>query len=118
MASVETLPGKSSTHSSRERLRSRLASSWDLLAVLLLVLITLPANWLAPRSLIIMPIAGMFDDHWIYDTVFKASRGIVFGRDVAFPYGPLFQWMASSPALLTGMSMGNIPGLFHTFLLW
>ena len=49
-----------------------------------------------------------FDDHWFVDTVFKTSRGIWFGRDVAFPYGPLFQWLYSAPSQWAGLSMGSI----------
>ena len=44
---------------------------------------------------------NLIDDSWLLDTSFKASRGLWFGRDVAFTYGPLFQWLSSAPARWT-----------------
>ncbi len=118
MERIEVFPDKSPASRATTQTTRQMRPAWDLLAILFLVVLSFPANWLSPRSLTITPFPGMFDDHWVYDTVFKASRGIVFGRDVAFPYGPSFQWLASAPARWTGLSMGSVPGLFHTLLLW
>jgi hypothetical protein len=90
---------------------------WDAVAILLLTLASLPATWLSPRSLLVVPDPGKFDDHWILDTPFKASHGLWFGRDVAFPYGPLFQWLCSEPSRWIGVSMASVDG-FDTLLLW
>ncbi len=91
---------------------------WDFLAVLLLIAASLPVTWLSPRALIIIPRAGMFDDHWVLDTPFKTSRGLWFGRDVAFPYGPIFQWLTSAPSRWSGLSMAVIYTSYRTPLLW
>ncbi len=97
---------------------SLLRRHWDFLAVLLLMVASLPVTWLSPHALIILPRAGMFDDHWVFDTPFKTARGIWFGRDVAFPYGPLFQWLFSLPSRAMGLSMAAIYTTFRTPLLW
>jgi hypothetical protein len=97
---------------------SRLRRHWDFLAVLLLMVASLPVIWLAPRALIIIAQPGVFDDHWVLDTPFKASRGVWFGRDVAFPYGPLFQWLFSAPSRAMDLSMAAIYTTFRTPLLW
>ncbi|MGC2110743.1 MAG: hypothetical protein WA655_14580 [Candidatus Korobacteraceae bacterium] len=95
-----------------------LLNYWDFLAVLLLILVSLPVTWLSPRSIVSVPYAGMFDDHWVLDSMFKASRGIWFGRDVAFPYGPLFQWLFSAPSRWAGLSFSAIHTSYLTLLLW
>jgi hypothetical protein len=97
---------------------SWLGRHWDFLAVLLLILASLPVTWLAPRSLVVIAHPGTFDDHWVLDTPFKTSRGVWFGRDVAFPYGPLFQWLFSAPARAMGLSMAAIYTTYRTPLLW
>jgi len=97
---------------------ARFARNWDFLAILLLVGASIPLAWISPRALVVIQHPGTFDDHWVLDTVFKASRGIWFGRDVAFPYGPLFQWLFSAPARWAGLSMGSIYTTYRTFLLW
>jgi len=96
----------------------RLRRHWDFLAVLLLMVASLPVTWLSPRALIVVAHAGMFDDHWVVDTPFKISRGLWFGRDVAFPYGPLFQWLMSAPSRWMGLSMAAIYTSYRTPLLW
>lgn len=97
---------------------SRLRRHWDFLAVLLLMAASLPVTWLSPHTLIVVPRAGTFDDHWVLDTPFKTARGLWFGRDVAFPYGPLFQWLFSAPARAMDMSMAAIYTTYHTPMLW
>ena len=97
---------------------SRLRKHWDFLAVLLLMAASLPVTWLSPHTLIVVPHAGTFDDHWVLDTPFKTARGLWFGRDVAFPYGPLFQWLFSAPSRAMDMSMAAIYTTYHTPMLW
>jgi hypothetical protein len=97
---------------------TRLRRHWDFLAVLLLIVASLPVTWLSPYTLIIVPHAGLFDDHWVLDTPFKTSRGVWFGRDVAFPYGPIFQWLTSAPSRWIGLSMAVIYTSYRTLLLW
>src|SRR5271166_1492770 len=98
---------------------SRLRRHWDLLAVALLMLGALPTLWLSPRTVNVSPTEiNLIDDSWILDTSFKASRGLWFGRDVAFTYGPLFQWLSSAPARSMGLSMGAIYPTYFTVTLW
>ncbi len=101
-----------------ERQPAGLRRHWDFLAVLLLMAASLPVTWLSPHALIIVSRPGMFDDHWVFDTPFKTSRGLWFGRDVAFPYGPIFQWLFSLPSRAMGLSMAAIYTTFRTPLLW
>jgi hypothetical protein len=91
---------------------------WDFLAVLLLVLASLPAAWLSPRAVTVVRFPGFIDDNWILDAVFKASRGIWIGRDVAFTHGPLFQWLSSVPGWFMGVSMGGTYSTWATVPLW
>jgi hypothetical protein len=88
---------------------SWLRKRWDVLAVILLVLASLPLQWLLPGTLFFSaPEINLIDESWHLDTSFKASRGLWFGRDVVFTYGPLFQWLASAPVRWKGLSMGAI----------
>jgi len=92
---------------------------WDLLAVALLMLGALPTLWLSPRTVNVSPTEiNLIDDSWILDTSFKASRGLWLGRDVAFTYGPLFQWLWSAPSRWMGISMGAIYDSCVTLPLW
>jgi len=100
-----------------KRPTARLAQYWDFLAVLLLVVASIPLAWVSPRSLVVVQYPGTFDDHWVIDAVFKASRGIWFGWDVAFLYGPLGHWLFSAPRWM-GLSMGSIYTSYRTLLLW
>ena len=40
--------------------------------------------------------------------------GIWFGRDVAFTYGPIYQWLSSAPARWLGLSAGSIYATYNT----
>ena len=97
---------------------ARFARHWNFLAVLLLIGASLPLAWISPSALVVVSHPGTFDDHWVLDSVFKASRGVLFGRDVAFVYGPLFQWLLAAPARWAGLSIGSIYASFRSFLLW
>ena len=96
----------------------RLEPYWDFLAVLLIVVASMPAAWLSPRTVTVVPNPGFIDDNWHLDAVFKASRGIWIGRDVAFTHGPLFQWLSSVPGRSMGVSMGGIYPTWDTVPLW
>jgi hypothetical protein len=96
----------------------RLGRYWDFLAVLLLVLASIPAVWLSPRAVTAVQNPGFIDDNWHLDAVFKASRGLWIGRDVAFTHGPFFQWLSSMPGRSTGVSMGGIYPTWDTVPLW
>ena len=97
---------------------SRLAEHWDLIALLLLVLVSIPAAWLSPHSLVVVRDTSLIDDNWHLDEVFKLSRGIWVGRDVAFTHGPIFQWLSSAPAISMGVSMGAIYATWVTVPAW
>ncbi len=96
----------------------RLASNWDILSVFLLIAATVPPILFSPRSLYVVWRPGLFDDSWVLDTSFKAARGIWFGHNVAFNWGPLFQWLSSAPARWTGVSMGTVYETFNTLPMW
>src|ERR1022692_380292 len=96
----------------------RLAPYSDFLAVLLIVLASMPPVWLSTRMLTVVPSPGFIDDNWHLDAVFKASRGIWIGRDVAFTHGPLFQWLSSLPGRSMGVSMGSVYPTWNTVPLW
>jgi MFS family permease len=91
---------------------------WDFLAVVLLVLVSLPVTWLSPKTVMVIPRPGVFDDHWDIDTVFRAAHGNWFGRDVAFVYGPLFEWLFSAPSRWAGLSLTAVYATYNTLLLW
>jgi len=122
---MQTLDELTPVRGSRDRpsfFRRRLhclARHWDILAVLLLVLASFPVEWLFRRMLVPSDAEiNLIDDSWLLDTSFKASRGLWFGRDVAFTYGPLFQWLSSAPARARGFSMGAIYASGATLPLW
>lgn len=96
----------------------RFAQYWDVLAVLLLMLASLPLAWLSPHSVIAIQQPGSFDDHWVLDAVYKVTHGIYFGRDVAFLYGPLAHWLMAAPPRLAGFSLNSIYSSYRTLLLW
>src|SRR5271167_262968 len=97
---------------------SRLARHWDLLAVLMLILASMPVVWLSPRALVVVRDTSLIDDNWHLDEVFKLSHGIWIGRDVAFTHGPIFQWLSSVPARSMGVSMGAIYATWFTVPVW
>jgi hypothetical protein len=98
---------------------SRVRKRWDVLAVVLLVLASLPVQWLLPGTLFVSPAGiNLIDDSWHLDTSFKAARGVWFGRDVVFTYGPLFQWLASAPVRWKSLSIGAIYATCTLLPLW
>jgi|SRR5271166_335 len=116
MASGPSSPAQQSVS---QRRRPWLVRHWDLLAFLLLVLASVPVEWFSPRMLILSGTGtNLVDDSWLLDTSFKASRGLWFGRDVTFTYGPVFQWLSSAPARWVGLSMGTIYASRTTLPLW
>src|SRR5271166_6317587 len=91
---------------------------WDLLALPLLVLASIPAVWLSPRALFVVRDTSLIDDNWHLDEIFKASHGIWIGRDVAFTHGPIFQWLSSVPARSMGVTMGAMYATWNTLPVW
>ena len=121
MAEVDELASRRSSAVPRVALpqpSSRLGRHWDLLALLLLVLASIPAVWLSPRALVVVRDTSLIDDNWHLDEVFKLSSGIWIGRDVAFTHGPIFQWLSSVPARSMGVSMGAIYATWFTVPVW
>ena len=101
-----------------KQLPGRFRRNWDILAPLFLIAASLPPAFLLPHKLVVFRHPSLIDDSWLLDTCFKASRGIWFGRDVAFTYGPLFQWLLSAPSRWMGLSVGSIHATYNTFPLW
>jgi hypothetical protein len=100
------------------RTRSWPTRHWDLVVLVLLVLASVPPVWLSPRALAVVRDTSLIDDNWHLDEVFKLSRGIWIGRDVAFTHGPIFQWLSSVPARSMGLSMGAIYATWVTVPAW
>ncbi len=116
--SVVSEPGPPAHRTARRRPLGRFGRNWDFLAIVLIVIASTPAAWLSPRMLAVVRSPGFIDDNWHLDAVFKASRGIWVGRDVAFTHGPLFQWLSSIPGRSMGVSMGGIYPTWDTVPLW
>lgn len=100
------------------KLGLRIRDRWDFLGVLLLMASSIPVVLLVPGTLLVVDRPNLLDGSWILDTSFKASRGIWLGRDVAFTYGPLYQWLSSAPARWLGPSIGTIEATSNTLPLW
>src|SRR5271166_5252741 len=79
---------------------------WMVLLVLLAACV--PPQFLRHRALIVFPVPALLDWSWTLDTCYKAATGVWFGRDVAFTYGPLYQWLSSAPSRWIGISTGSI----------
>jgi hypothetical protein len=88
------------------------ADQWSEWLILLFLLVgCIPTVLIRHESLRIVPKLsqlGLIDASWVLDTSYKAAGGIWFGRDVAFTYGPLFQWLSSAPSLWVGLSAGTV----------
>ena len=87
-------------------------SEW--LVLLILLGASTPPILLRRSSLTMVPSFNLLDGSWILDTSYKAAGGIWFGRDVAFTYGPLFQWLSSAPSRWIGISAGSILATWYT----
>ena len=114
---VMTLPS-SSELAGRKNSLGWLAQNWDILAVLLLLLASLPLAWISPQTRVLITQPGMFDDHWVLDAAYKVTHGIYFARNVTFLYGPLAHWLMAAPPRLAGLSLGSIYSSYRIMLLW
>ncbi len=92
------------------------ASEWVVLAYLLLA--ATPPILFRQNALTLIPHLNLLDGSWLLDTGYKASGGIWFGRDVAFTYGPLFQWLSSAPSRWIGVSAGSVYATGYTLPLY
>ena len=95
---------------SLDRAASYVVRSAEWLVLLLLLAGLVPPVFLWRQSLTVVPSFSLLDGSWLVDTSYKAANGVWFGRDVAFTYGPLYQWLASAPARQIGVSTGSILG--------
>lgn len=82
--------------------------------LLVLVAVSIPPVLFRHRSLAEIPAFNFLDGSWLLDASYKAAGGIWLGRDVAFTYGPLFQWLLSVPARWIGISTGAIYATWYT----
>lgn len=82
--------------------------------LLVLVAASIPPVLFRHRSLAEIPAFNFLDGSWVLDASYKAAAGIWLGRDVAFTYGPLFQWLSSAPARWIGISTGAIYATWYT----
>jgi hypothetical protein len=101
----------------RHRLRgvaSIAAQSIEWLLLALLLAVSIPPMLVHHRALISVPTLNLIDGSWLLDTSYKASTGLWFGRDVAFTYGPLYQWLSSAPSRWIGLSVGSVFATWST----
>ena len=115
---VQEKPGSSPAAAAHHGPAGFLARYWDFLGVLLLMIASMPAQWLTPRIVTFVPNLGLIDDNWHLDASFKALRGVWVGRDVAFTHGPLFQLMSSIPARFMPLSLGGLYATWNTVPIW
>src|SRR5260370_41016447 len=89
-----------------------------LVVLLLFVLISINPGWFSRGVLSVDYDAGLADNSWHLDEIFKFSRGISVGRDVAFTHGPIFQWLSSLPTRFMGFSIGAARATWVTVPVW
>src|SRR5271165_3106842 len=98
-----------SNTSSLRRAAAWAGQSTEWLVLGLLLAACIPPVLLRPRSVTIVPFVPLLlDGSWVVDTGYKAAHGIWLGRDVAFTYGPLYEWLLSAPSRWIGVSTGTI----------
>lgn len=105
-------------HSRLQRPRLWLSRHCDLLVLLLSVFVSINPGWFSPGPLSVDYDAGLADNSWHLDEVFKFSRGVWVGREVAFTHGPIFQWLSSLPARFIGVSIGAARATWVTVPVW
>jgi hypothetical protein len=91
-------------------------AEWLVLAFL--VAASVPPAVLRHESLTIVSKLDLLDGSWLLDTSYKAATGVWFGREVAFTYGPLYQWLSSGPSRWIGISTGTILATAYTLPLF
>ncbi|MFZ0419575.1 MAG: hypothetical protein WAM04_15855 [Candidatus Sulfotelmatobacter sp.] len=111
-------PRPHAPHSDAQQPRWWLSRHWDLLVLLFFLLASIDPVWFSPRALSLVHDASLADDSWHLDEVFKLTRGIWVGRDVAFTHGPLFQWLSSVPTGFVGISVGAIFATWNAVPVW
>jgi hypothetical protein len=120
---ASTLPKVSKTaavysHSKAVQILLWTRRHWDFLAILSLVLATIPPALITSHYLPSVEYANI-DDSWFVDSCYKAVHGIwLGGRTVLFTYGPVMQWLFSLPVRWTGYSMGKVYSTWSTFPMW
>lgn len=90
------------------------AQSMEWLTLAFLLATSIPPVLLRHKSLTIVSDLDLLDGSWVLDTVYKAVTGIWLGRDVAFTYGPLYQWLSSAPSRWIEISTGEILATSYT----
>lgn len=107
-----SFPGMNN-HSLRRR-AALLVQSMDWLVLAALLVTSTPPILIRRQSLTMVPTVNLVDGSWLLDTCYKAATGVWFGRDVAFTYGPLYQWLSSAVARCIGISTGAIYATWST----
>jgi hypothetical protein len=88
------------------------------LVLAFLVAASVPPVVLRHESLTIVSKLDLLDGSWLLDTSYKAATGVWFGREVAFTYGPLYQWLSSAPSRWIGISTGTVLATAYTLPLF
>ncbi len=90
------------------RFAALVAPSIEWLVLGLLLAVAIPPILIRHHSMTVVSTLNLIDGSWVLDTAYKAANGVWFGRDVAFTYGPLYQWLESAPSRWIGLSTGSI----------
>jgi hypothetical protein len=98
----------------RSKARRFTTQAIEWVALILLILLSLPPILFRHQSLTVVSTLNLVDGSWLLDTSYKAAAGIWFGRDVAFTFGPLYQWLSSAPSRWIGLSTGAIYATYYT----
>jgi len=103
---------------SLRRTATLVAQSMDWLVLVFFLAASVPPVLIRHESLTIIRELDLLDGSWTLDAVYKAASGVWFGRDVAFTYGPLYQWLSSVPSRWIGISTGSISATSYTLPLF
>ena len=98
--------------------RRAILRNLDLIALLLLMVAICNFGLLTSDTPISRDTLNALDESWELDLVYKASHGIWSGRDFAFTYGPLWQYLASLLPRAGGMSTGAVFKFLYLFSYW
>ncbi len=77
--------------------------------IVLVSLLLLDSIYFLGESPAPVPIGSVtfVDPSWLVDTAYKLHQGLWLGRDSAFTYGALFQWMFGVSSSIHGLSLGS-----------
>jgi hypothetical protein len=90
----------------------------DVVALLLLMICMFDYGLATSHAPITRTELNTLDESWWVDLVFQASHGRWSGRDFAFTYGPLWQFLGGILPRAAGVSAGSVLKLLFLFPCW